>query len=55
MWMLCVHIIHKHFQLLMRIKSDRNIINTPNETVTGIQTHNHLVRKRTRNHLAKLA
>ena len=27
--MFCVHILHKLFQLLMRIKSDKNIINIP--------------------------
>ena len=29
MWMFCVHIFNKLFQLLMRIKGDRNIINMP--------------------------
>ena len=29
MWIFCVHIFNKLFQLLMRIKGDRNIINMP--------------------------
>ena len=29
MQMFCVHILNKHFQLLVRIESDKNIINLP--------------------------
>ena len=33
-WMFCVHILYNVFQLFMRIKSEKNIINIPPINVT---------------------